>query len=162
MKLFLKKMKNLAGSRKFGCILFTSVCILCLSLLLILYSDRISTGGHDKAAIGESDNDNDKNYFCNLVKADKWLKEEELNQFGDALDTMYAGGSPIFDESTGKSINRYDYLTDKFPSLPWMDLTCDKDYPDCKIKYPSRIADGNCDGGDYDTPECGYDGGDCT
>ena len=31
----------------------------------------------------------------------------------------------------------------------------------CVVDYPSWIGDGWCDGGEYNTEQCGYDGGDC-
>ena len=31
------------------------------------------------------------------------------NEFGDRPDTVYAGGTPLFDERTGKSIPKRDY-----------------------------------------------------
>ena len=49
----------------------------------------------------------------------RWLKAERLNAYGDATDTVYAGGTPLFDEETGKSIDRYTYLVRKFPERPW-------------------------------------------
>ena len=33
---------------------------------------------------------------------------------------MYMGGTPLFDEFTGESIDRYTHLKNKFPSLPWL------------------------------------------
>jgi hypothetical protein len=36
-----------------------------------------------------------------------------------------------------------------------------QDYPNCTVSFPSLIGDGNCNGGDYNTPECGFDKGDC-
>ena len=35
------------------------------------------------------------------------------------------------------------------------------EYPNCKVTYPSFIGDGHCEGGEYNTEECGFDGGDC-
>jgi len=29
------------------------------------------------------------------------------------------------------------------------------------VEYPGWIGDGRCDGGDYNTDDCGSDGGDC-
>eukprot|EP00979_Chaetoceros_neogracilis_P011465 scaffold2835_cov280-Chaetoceros_neogracile.AAC.7 len=37
-----------------------------------------------------------------------------------------------------------------------------ENYPNCNVSSPSFIGDGNCDGGDYNTAACGFDGGDCT
>eukprot|EP00979_Chaetoceros_neogracilis_P011460 scaffold2835_cov280-Chaetoceros_neogracile.AAC.2 len=36
-----------------------------------------------------------------------------------------------------------------------------ENYPYCNVDYPSWIGDGHCYGGDYNTVECGFDGGDC-
>lgn len=33
---------------------------------------------------------------------------------------MYIGGTPLFNESTGQSTDRYSYLKTKFPELPWV------------------------------------------
>jgi len=50
-------------------------------------------------------------------KIDEWLEERHLNQYGDSTDTMYSGGTPLFNESTGQSIERYSYLLEKFPEM---------------------------------------------
>ena len=34
-------------------------------------------------------------------------------------------------------------------------------YPNCNVPNLNKINDGNCDGGQYDTEQCGWDGGDC-
>lgn len=33
---------------------------------------------------------------------------------------MYMGGTPLFNEMTGESTDRYEYLVKKFPDKPWM------------------------------------------
>ena len=58
---------------------------------------------------------------ADLDLVDLWLNRQELNKYGDSVDTMYAGGSPLFNENTGESVDRYLYLTTKFPSFPWLD-----------------------------------------
>jgi hypothetical protein len=63
-----------------------------------------------------------KNFVNNLSDTDKkaieeWLIKNKLNQYGDAKATVYTGGTPLFDEQTGKSLNRYEYLFEKFPEL---------------------------------------------
>jgi len=50
-------------------------------------------------------------------KVDKWLKENNLNRYGDPGDTMYTGGTPLFNEATGKSLDRYDYILKNHPNL---------------------------------------------
>ena len=49
----------------------------------------------------------------------RWLAETQLNLYGDPPDTVYAGGTPLFDEETGKLLDRYTYLVQKFPEKPW-------------------------------------------
>lgn len=51
------------------------------------------------------------------TKIDEWLKENNLNQYGDSPDTAYTGGTPLFNEQTGQSLDRYAYLLQKFPDL---------------------------------------------
>ena len=48
---------------------------------------------------------------------DQWLSSNSLNEFGDALGTFYAGGTPLFNEATGETIDRFKYLFEKFPEL---------------------------------------------
>lgn len=51
-------------------------------------------------------------------KIDKWIKDKNLNIYGDPKDTMYTGGTPLFDESTGKTIDRYEYILKNHQDLP--------------------------------------------
>lgn len=46
-------------------------------------------------------------------KIDRWIAENDLNEFGDAKGTAYTGGTPLFDETTGVSRERYAYLEEK-------------------------------------------------
>ena len=48
---------------------------------------------------------------------DEWLAANSLNEFGDKLGTFYAGGTPLFNELTGETIDRFKYLFEKFPEL---------------------------------------------
>jgi len=50
---------------------------------------------------------------------DKWIQEQDLNQNGDPKDTVYTGGTPLFNEATGERIDRYDYILEKHPERPW-------------------------------------------
>ncbi len=57
--------------------------------------------------------------LTNSVKSeiDQWLDKKGLNQYGDPADTVYAGGSPLFDETTGESKDKYEYILERNPEL---------------------------------------------
>jgi hypothetical protein len=48
---------------------------------------------------------------------EQWLAQRDLNQYGDPVGTMYAGGTPLFDERTGTTTDRMQYLLRKRPEL---------------------------------------------
>ena len=52
-------------------------------------------------------------------RVDEWIKENNLNQYGGPLDTVYTGGTPLFNEATGETIDRYKYILKKYPHSPW-------------------------------------------
>lgn len=46
---------------------------------------------------------------------DRWLQANGLDRYGHAEGTMYAGGTPLFDERTGESTDRLDYVFQRKP-----------------------------------------------
>lgn len=61
---------------------------------------------------------------CNLseiekYKIEKWIKDTNRNIYGDPSDTVYTGGTPLFNEFTGKYIERCQYIIDNHPTKPW-------------------------------------------
>lgn len=40
-------------------------------------------------------------------------------------------------------------------------LSFNKKYPNCVVDFPSKVGDGICNGGLFETEVCGFDGGDC-
>lgn len=48
---------------------------------------------------------------------DRELQAKGLNQFGDPPDTVYAGGTPLFDEKTGRSTPREQYVFSRRPEI---------------------------------------------
>ncbi|MEW6610440.1 MAG: hypothetical protein AB1352_02320 [Patescibacteria group bacterium] len=60
--------------------------------------------------------------FINIkerLQIEDWITKNKLNQYGDPADTIYAGGSPLMDEATGKTMTRYEYLLKMHPNRPW-------------------------------------------
>ena len=50
-------------------------------------------------------------------KIDKWLLENDLNRYGDAIGIFYTGGTPLFNEATGESKERFEYIMEKIPDI---------------------------------------------
>ena len=50
-------------------------------------------------------------------RVDKWIKDNGLNEFGDPKGTSYMGGTPLFDETTGRSKDRYEYILENHPEV---------------------------------------------
>jgi hypothetical protein len=48
---------------------------------------------------------------------DRQLAAKGLNPFGDPAGTMYAGGTPLFDEKTGRSTPRDQYVFAKHADI---------------------------------------------
>jgi hypothetical protein len=48
---------------------------------------------------------------------DRQLRSKGLNPFGDPEGTLYAGGTPLFDEKSGRSAPREEYVARKHPEL---------------------------------------------
>ena len=52
-----------------------------------------------------------------LIEA--WIRENDLNRYGDIKDTVYSGGTPLFDERTGQNTDRYEYILRRYSDRPW-------------------------------------------
>ena len=50
-------------------------------------------------------------------RIDLWLETNGYNRYGDLKNTYYPGGTPLFDESTGESKERYEYILEKHPDI---------------------------------------------
>lgn len=50
-------------------------------------------------------------------KIDGWLEGNGFNRYGDEEGIYYTGGTPLFDESTGESIERFEYIFEKHPDI---------------------------------------------
>ncbi len=54
------------------------------------------------------------------VMIKQWLKKNKFNRFGDPKGTHYTGGTPLFNETTGATTNRYEYIFAHHPDHPWL------------------------------------------
>jgi hypothetical protein len=53
------------------------------------------------------------------AKIEKWIVDNKLNEYGDSADTLYTGGTPLFDEQTGETMDRFEYIRINHPDEPW-------------------------------------------
>jgi hypothetical protein len=55
------------------------------------------------------------------ARIDAWLTAyaDSLNDYGDPEGTMYAGGTPLFNEQKGEPVSKYEYIVAKHPEKPW-------------------------------------------
>lgn len=50
---------------------------------------------------------------------DSWITANNLTECGDSADTVYTGGSCLFDETAGEYRDKYELIIEKFPEKPW-------------------------------------------
>ena len=84
--------------------------IWCVVLTTQVEADFLLRREHDSPSVGENER----------ILIDRWLdRHPELNLFSDPVDTMYAGGTPLFNEVTGRLKDRYQYIVERHPNRPW-------------------------------------------
>lgn len=49
------------------------------------------------------------------AQIDAKIAHEKLNEYGDPQDTVYTGGTPLFNEMTGRTVDRYAYILKNHP-----------------------------------------------
>lgn len=72
-------------------------------------ADKTSAEGSTAAMLSPAEHQAQENCL------DKWLKEKKMDPYGHPEGTMYAGGSPLFNERTGESRDRLDYVYERQP-----------------------------------------------
>ena len=48
---------------------------------------------------------------------DRELSQRGLNQYGDPPGTVYAGGTPLFDEKSGRTRDRIEHVLSRHPEI---------------------------------------------
>lgn len=46
---------------------------------------------------------------------DAWLEKNKMDQYGNPTGTMYMGGTPLFDEASGKTTDRLELIYKNHP-----------------------------------------------
>jgi hypothetical protein len=76
-------------------------------------SSQGDTGGTTSGQAMGADADAKRQAVLSCV--DGWLKTKKLDEYGNPEGTMYAGGSPLFNEATGESKDRLEYVFSRQP-----------------------------------------------
>jgi len=110
-----KQKKIIATSLFMVCIFFISGCRVNEKLEWLdnkagvgLEKLNDNTGDENK----DDNKDNEKKELTrdDKDKIDKWIEDNNLNRYGDAMGALYTGGTPLFNEETGESLDRYEYI----------------------------------------------------
>ena len=80
--------------------------------LVNIYASPMVLSENEKGELSEAEK----------IKIDAWIKKNNLNRYGDPKNMMYRGGTPLFNEGTGESTDRYEYILRKHPDRPWLNL----------------------------------------
>ena len=93
-------------------IFFFVILILMIASVFVFFMSKEST---EKSAPKETDEIS----LQKKQQIEDWIQENNLNQYGDANDTVYIGGTPLFDEATSQSTDKYEYILQGHPDRPW-------------------------------------------
>lgn len=72
-------------------------------------TEKPATGGSTSANLSEAERKAQESCL------DQWLKSQKLDRYGNPEGTMYAGGTPLFDERTGETRDRLDFVYSNKP-----------------------------------------------
>jgi hypothetical protein len=87
-------------------------------LLSFLLAGSVAACPKDKPVTNKSTTASAKAVRAREEKCvDRWLAERKLDPYGSPEGTMYAGGTPLFNEATGRQIDRLDYIYRKHPEV---------------------------------------------
>lgn len=95
----------------------------CLFALVSLGCNRssdatLSSRGGKTNVVGSGKSTYDESLPRSLKESiDAWIKTNKLNEYGDAQGMLYQGGTPLYDEMTGRQMTRYEYIIGRHPDL---------------------------------------------
>lgn len=95
-------------------------------------ADKASAGSSYAASLSPSEKQ------AQEACVDKWLQGKKLDRYGHPEGTMYAGGSPIFNEMTGVARERLDYVYERQPDARKACVTSAQSAPEMKKGIPEK------------------------
>ena len=95
--------------------LATSIRVAGLSFALLLVAGCPSKQKTELEPIPAADAATSRSALTVEGCVDAWLEQHHLDRYGNPEGTMYAGGTPLFDERTGQRRDRLSYVFSKQP-----------------------------------------------
>ena len=81
---------------------------------------------------------------------DTWVLSNDLDEVGNPRGTMYTGGTPLFDERSGRRVDRYEYIVRAHPDRPWKTVTLgDAEPPDAEPLFDDVVFLDDASGGRF-------------
>lgn len=87
------------------------ISVVIIGLAVILLGLTMTSSQEETEEISEAEK----------ARIEAWIEENDLNRYGDSKDTVYTGGTPLFNEKTGETIDRYKYILRRHPDKPWLE-----------------------------------------
>lgn len=78
-----------------------------------LTSDAGTTSSKDAGGMSKGSGGGDRQ--AQEACVDQWLEKHGLDRYGSPEGTMYAGGTPLFDERTGETKDRLEFIFQRKP-----------------------------------------------
>jgi len=111
--------KHHAPAHKPKTALWVAGGVILLSALYIAMNYSVAGTAMDKPTTTSSTPARQAISAAEQKKIDQWIADSGLNAYGDTKGTMYIGGTPLFNEATGKYRDLYGYILEQHPDRPW-------------------------------------------
>jgi len=106
-----------------------NTALIVVGLLALLLAGWLVVGNEPKAQLEKTGDRTGAISFEEQQLIEEWIFRNNLNQYGDIKDMVYMGGTPLFNERTGQSIDRYEYILKRHSDRPWKKYQPEADQP---------------------------------
>jgi len=87
-----------------------------------VFEEKGVLSSSEKENLETSEIDLDNPDYKDLTKEhkeaiDEWLKKNGYNRYGDSAGVIYTGGTPLFDEVSTRTEDRFEYILKRHPTI---------------------------------------------
>ncbi|CAN5923975.1 hypothetical protein BH11MYX4_BH11MYX4_06230 [soil metagenome] len=99
------------AARSTFCRTIAPCCVLAVAVALAGCPERKEKRAPPGGALHADGGERQREEAC----VDRWLSDRQLDAFGSPEGSVYAGGTPLFDESSGKALSRVEHVYEAHP-----------------------------------------------